>query len=192
MMRSRVRTLTSLLYLLHGDPFTGKSTALLRIGIELRRYGVAPVLLSAGADRLDPEELFAFFTGQTKPVLMVDDAAPEAAQLRQTLTFFEGQGCSALCCCCGTRADASKRFVTTVGERFVVGYRTSIFVDPTQSFWKAIVERREQQWVRLGVLEDASPRTRSLHFVQHEGSLYSSLASLEDGAGFISRERSPR
>jgi len=118
-------------------------------------------------------------------LLVVDPVRPDATELAALLDRASSQGVR-LIAIGADRWNDRYHARRVLNARFTVGIETNVFVEPTSALWASVVRRRQKAG-RLGILEPMSNRARSYHFVQHRHNLYSSLASLEDAEGFISR-----
>lgn len=172
------------LYLLHGSAYSGKSTAVIRLAIELESRGWTPYFL-AGQERLDPEELLKFFADRPDSVLVLDEVRWEADDLRACFQLFKEKQ-SRLIVIGSERTSRIELVRKSIGDRYIAGLNSSLFIEPTSELWSAILDVRGRH-ARLGRLERSSDRARKLHFADHAHDLYSSLAALEDAKGFLSR-----
>jgi hypothetical protein len=172
------------LYLLHGSAYSGKSTAIIRLAVELEARGWSPYFLG-GQERLDPDELLRFFADRPNALLVLDEVRWEADDLRASFQLFKEKH-SRLIVIGSERSSRLELVRKSIGERYIVGLHSRLFVEPTSQLWTAILDVRSAH-ARLGRLERLPDRARKLHFSEHGHNLYSSLASLEDAKGFLSR-----
>lgn len=172
------------LYYLSGAPFSGKSTGLLRLAREVARHGWHPVILT-GSEKLDVEETLRYFADRPNGMLFVDGLRPDSAEVSTLLARAEQQGHRLIIVAADRQASLyhTKRVVSV---KYLIGVEQRLFVEPTTAFWNSILIRRAKLG-RLGALEGESRKEWALHFTRHQHDLYSSLASLEDAAGFIDR-----
>ena len=173
------------IWLLSGRPFTGKSTALIRIANELHLRGWQPFFLG-GDEPLDAVQLEKFFDGKNQPILLVDNAAAEGIDLQRAIQHFRSIGKPLHVIAAERSGHATDSLVQIVGDRYVIGHSTTIFVEPTQALWTAIADVRQRK-ARMGILDGAPEKEVTRHFVTHDQDLFSALARLEDGSGFIDR-----
>jgi hypothetical protein len=171
-------------YLIHGPPFSGKSTGLMRLSVELERLGWTAYHLG-GRERLDSTELGRFFADRPSGFLVVDNARWEASEIRDCLVHFRaiGRGLVVLA------ADRTSRFeyvdrVVANGSPYA-GTR-SIEMSPSQGFWSRILTKRGQK-ARLGMLDGRSPEFQRFHLLNNGSDLFTSLAVLEESRGFLDR-----
>ena len=171
-------------YLLHGDPFAGKTTALLRLARRLGEQGWEPVLL-VGHERIEWNETLQYLASRPNAVLVIDGLAGEANDLGELLRRADAMG-QRLLIFGSERHQETGRVKNAVLARYLMGIETTLFVAPTSGLWASILDRRDD-FARLGILEGANERDRQLHFVTHRQELFSALATLEDASGFIDR-----
>ena len=171
-------------YYLHGTPFSGKSTALLRLVRELMKQGWRVEMLG-GSERIDVSETLAYLKDRPNAVLVIDDLRGDARDVSDLLARAE-QAQQRLLVFASDRNRLLIHAKRVVASKYMVGIDSQIFIEPTNALWGSILRKRSQAG-RLGRLEGKDERTRALHFVEHERNLYSSLASLEDADGFIDR-----
>lgn len=173
-----------MLFLIRGDPFTGKSTSLLRLASRLHDMGWSPILL-AGRERIDWGETLQYFRSRPSAVLIVDGVVTDANDIAELLRRAKGLG-QRLLVFGAERERHTEHIRRVIPAKMVIGLESTLFVEPTNAFWGQIVQRRRVA-ARLGRLEGVDDRTTQLHFVAHGRELFSALASLEDASGFIDR-----
>jgi hypothetical protein len=172
------------IYLLVGAPFGGKSTALLRVGRELQELGWEPTYLT-GLDRLEIDESLAYFRDRPNAVLLVEDIHYDINDLVVLLEHARAKGQRLLVF--GTdRQQFHRRILLNTPIHLLPERKPNWFRPPTDSLWDRIVERRRDH-ARLGRLETSSRLVTQKHFVDNGKDLFSSLANLEDAAGFVTR-----
>lgn len=174
-------------YLIQGNPFSGKSTALLRIASELEQRGWMPYFVNHAA-HLDPAEIVKFIGDRPNTCLFVDNAAPFSSELRRVFERFSDNGRSLLVVAAERRGYKAKRLIDSLGSN-LVGNQSEVFVEPDQGLWHEIVSLRSKG-ARLGRLEGVQKRDQAYHFIKHNSSLFSALSALEDADGFIDRVKS--
>jgi len=172
------------LYYLSGSPFSGKSTALLRLARELYRKGWRPVYL-AGKEKLDTGEALKYFESKPAALLLVDGLRIDVPEVARLLEQADAVG-QRLIIIATDRLDSHNHTKRVVSSRFLVGLNPQIFIEPTNGLWISVLLRRTKAG-RLGRLEGKPRAEWSLHFSENRHDLYSSLATLEDANGFIDR-----
>lgn len=93
--------------LLHGGPFSGKSTLILAVGLQLHQAGWQ-VFQYNGVDRLDSAAVLSQATLEPHTLLLVDDAALIADDLRHLLESAEEEGVSLHLLCADRTGPASR------------------------------------------------------------------------------------
>ena len=174
-----------LCYVLCGEPFTGKSTGLLRLERELQTVGWEPIHL-IGWERLDTEEVLKYFADRPRAVLFVDPVWFDANELDRLLRSASTKDQRLLII--GTDRTRRLQYIKNVlSLRFLIGAVTPVVeFDITDGLWWAIVRRRRLH-ARLGRLEGVGEAEAKLYFVERGRDLYSALAQLEDANGFVER-----
>ncbi len=173
-----------LMYYITGSTFSGKTTALFRLGRELMRFGWRPTLLG-GQDKVDADETLQYLADRPNAVLLVDNLRAETTEIATLLKKAEERS-QRLLIIATDRWSARRHTARVVPGKFIVGLETTVFVEPTSGLWVSVLIRRRKRG-RLGILEGKDRSQWKLHFTEHEQSLYSALASLEDARGFIDR-----
>lgn len=174
------------LYLLSGPAFSGKSTALLRIGRELQDLGWDAAVVG-GHERLEPEAILRYLADRPRTVLLIDSLHHDAAEVAELLVLGQALGQRVLIFAAERRRNV-RTIERTVPAKYLVGVATTLFTAPTDAFWMNIVERRREH-ARLGRLERAPNHVIQMHFLQHRRDLFSALATLEESEGFGLRAR---
>lgn len=185
------------LYVIHGGPFTGKSTSLLRLGFELRAKGWDPFYFG-GQEQVVVEEILNFFDERPNAVLLLEDLHFDTVEL--TRLMERGRETGARVLVFGCERDRHMNHVRkSIPPRFAAGINSPLFAEPNQDFWWRVVQKRSQH-IRLGRIEllkrderghrvpdSLYERRAKKYFIEHDSDLYSALASLEDAGGFIDR-----
>lgn len=174
------------LYLLSGPAFSGKSTALLRIGRDLQALGWEPAVLG-GHERLAPDEILRYLADRPRTVLLIDSMHHDAAEVAELLVLGQAVGQRVLIFATERRRNV-RTIQRTVPAKYLIGVATTLFTAPTDAFWMSIVERRREH-ARLGRLERAPNHVIQMHFLQNRRDLFSALATLEESEGFGLRAR---
>lgn len=177
---------TQRLYLLTGPAFSGKTTALLRIGRELQLMGWDPVFVG-GHERLEPQEILRWLADRPRAVLLLDSMHVDAPEVGELMVLAAAMGQRVVAFAAERRRNV-RTIERTVPSKFLVGISTKVFTAPTDAFWVEIVERRREH-ARLGRLERAPRQVIQKHFLDHRRDLFSALATLEESEGFGARAR---
>ncbi len=172
------------LYVLAGSAFTGKSTALMRIGRELQGMGWEPVYVT-GWETIDPNEVLKYLASRPRAVLLIDPLSQDARDVADLLREAETRS-QRLVIIGADRTRQVDRIRRVVPFRYVVGAVDPLFFEPTDEFWWQVLIRRGER-ARLGRLERAPERLAKQFFVERGRDLFSALAQLEDSRGFIDR-----
>ncbi|MFZ1438532.1 MAG: SIR2 family protein [Candidatus Microthrix subdominans] len=175
-----------ILYALVGEAFSGKSTALLRLSKLLQDKGWRPTFM-VGRERLQVNEILNYCANRPDNLLVIDPIFRDAGAIGDILRQAKALN-QRLIILGADRTSHVEHLKNTIHYKHVVGIRERIFVEPTDGLWWAIVKRRRRA-ARLGILEDATEQDSKLHFTHHHRDLFSSLASLEGGDGFITRAK---
>jgi hypothetical protein len=172
------------LFLLHGAPFSGKSTALLRLARQLQRRGWQPVYL-AGREILDPNETLQYFAARPNAFLVIDSVHYDITELEAILERARARQQRFVVIGADRSRDVVRR-ARMMQTNFVVGIDERIFVEPSDQMWTRIVQKRSER-ARLGRLERLGDMAVKKYFVDHKRELFSALAAVEDAGGFIDR-----
>lgn len=168
--------------ILTGQPGSGKSAALLRLGALALSNGNKAFLYS-GDRGIDIDSTIAVATSNPGSIFLFDNCSDISVQIAKLARKAAGRGVSMQI------AAADRNFRANGIRSDLVGLNTEEFkFNRVNRDIVARVCALRSKNARLGVLEGTPPKVRFEFFLQkHEGDLFSALSDLEGARGFAHR-----
>lgn len=165
-----------------GDAFSGKSSVLFRIGLELDQEGHRPWLFT-GDSALDVEAALYWLMREPKAVLIIDNASDFAHDVKAMLGEARARKLTAKVLLFERARRARHVSDMLLGENAVeVAVPSRLSAHETATLVDTLKNKR-----RLGVLTNMTNQERKAFFLKHDRELFSAMAALEDGRGFQQR-----
>jgi hypothetical protein len=167
---------------LAGEAFTGKSTVLLDVAKGLIKRGFRPFIY-AGETSPDVRSTLWWIQRHPQSVLLIDDASDFAHEVEEIARRTEDSGLSLRALVVG-RINASRHIenvlLTVRHESVVLG--RSLTSPEVGRLVDKLAEKR-----RLGIIRDKDRQQRVRYFNDRGREIFSAMAELESGRGFVSR-----
>ncbi|MDG4838302.1 SIR2 family protein [Micromonospora sp. WMMD967] len=171
-----------MILLISGDPFTGKSTFLLSIASEINSRGYEPYLY-AGEEAIDIHSAAWWLQRYPRSVLLIDDASDFAHDIEKLNVRLDGTPI-ALRAILTERASRARHIDNVLAaiphDNLELNRRLS--VGEVSRLIDKLTEKK-----RLGSLTGKAKTEQRRYFEGHKRELFSSMAELEHGRGFVSR-----
>lgn len=168
--------------LLSGDAFSGKSTFLLHLAKELGTSGFVPFLYG-GEVSPDVRSVAWWLQRHPRSILLLDDASDFAYQIEEMCSRVEGTPASIRMV--GAERTNRARHIENVLAAVpheTIGLKRNLSRGEVSRLIDKLTEKR-----RLGSLTGRSRRDQNQYFDEHGRELFSSMAELERGRGFVAR-----
>ena len=173
------------IFFIHGAPGTGKSTALLRIGERSRRAGLTPWLFR-GDEMLAPDSLVEWARNHPHSVYLFDDCADFSGPIGDAVEQAAQMG-TRLVVAATARENRREYASSRLPSDLTVSVFPSQIGELTTNDIERLIDKLESVG-RLGRITRLNTDRRRQYFrLEHSGQLFSSMAGLETGEGFIDR-----